>query len=69
MGKFLGKETERENSVHVEEDHRELLGDDVTVYTTSYGTQYVLTTDLLFSQDEKRQLLKEAKERAATSKR
>jgi hypothetical protein len=42
----------------------ERLSEEMTVYTTEYGTQYVLPTDALFSREEKRQLLEEAEERA-----
>jgi hypothetical protein len=50
------------------EGNRERLSDRATVYTTPYGVQYVLPTDLLFSREDKLRLLREAQARVAHSK-
>jgi hypothetical protein len=44
---------------YAKKDHKK-PEDEVTVYTTSYGTQYVLPVDLLFSRDELLGWLQEA---------
>ena len=50
------------------EGTRERLSEKATVYTTPYGVQYVLPTDLLFSREDKLRLLGEAQARVARSK-
>jgi hypothetical protein len=61
------KKTTKAGSTNGKET-RERLSDKATVYTTSYGVQYVLPTDLLFSRDDKLRLLGEAQSRVARSK-
>jgi hypothetical protein len=42
--------------------------DEATVYTTAYGTQYVLPVDAMFSRAELLELLEEARETARAEK-
>jgi len=47
---------------------RKGLDDEATVYTTAYGTQYVLPVDAMFSRAELLELLEEARETARAEK-
>jgi hypothetical protein len=44
------------------------VDDEATVYTTAYGTQYVLPVDALFSRVELLELLEQARETARAEK-
>jgi hypothetical protein len=64
--KFFKREKNVNSNGHTkDEETAERLSEEVTVYTTPYGTQYTLPTDILFSQEEKYQLLEEAEKEAA----
>jgi hypothetical protein len=64
---FLGKGTKAGSKEHAKGTH-ERVSDDVTVYTTAYGTQYVLPLDLLFSRAELLGFLEDARAKVRQEK-